>query len=54
MQVKDINGDGKWLRFPKLYARKGLPVDKVEITNPEKITKWEYLKPITKELVQSD
>ena len=31
-----------------------LPVDKEEIATPKKITEWEYLKPITKEIVQND
>ena len=42
--------------LPKLYVRKDLPVDKEKIATPEKITEWEYLKPITKEIqkVQND
>ena len=54
MKVKGINGDGNWLKLPRLYARKDMPVDKEEIATPEKITKWEYLKPVTKEIVQND
>ena len=54
MQVKGISGDGNWLILPKLYARKDLPVDKEEIVAPEKITEWEYLKSIIKEIVQKD
>ena len=44
MQVKGINGDGNWLRLPRLYAKKKLAVEKEEIATPEKITEWEYLK----------
>ena len=54
MQVKRIIGDDNWLRLPRLYARKDLPVDKEEIATPEKIIEWEYLKLITKEIVQND
>ena len=38
----------------KVYAIKYLSVDKKEIAIPEKITEWEYLKSITKEIVQND
>ena len=41
------------MRLPRHYARKDLPVDKKEIATPEKITEWETLKPITKEIVQN-
>ena len=54
IQVKGINGDGNWLTLPRLYVRKDLWVDKEEIEAPEKITEWEYLKSITKEIVQND
>ena len=54
MQVKDINGDDNLLMLPRFYARKDLAVDKEEIVTPDEITKWEYLRPITKEIVQSD
>ena len=42
------------MRLPRLYARKELPVDKEEIAISEKITAWEYLKPVTKEIVEND
>ena len=54
MQVKRIKGDGKWLSLPRLYARKYLSVEKEEIATAEKITEWEYLKPIAKKIVHSD
>ena len=54
MQIKGISGDCNWLILPKLYARKDLPVDKEEVVAPEKIAEWEYLKSITKEIVQKD
>ena len=38
----------------KALSQKNLPVDKEEITTPEKITKWEYLKPVTNEIVHND
>ena len=42
------------MRLPRLHARKDLPIDKEEIATPEKITEWEYLKPVSKETVQND
>ena len=36
MQVLGINRDGNWLRLPRLYVRKDLPVDKEEIATAEK------------------
>ena len=45
---------GHWLLLPKFYGRKDLPVDNEEIATPERITEGEYLKPITKEIVQND
>ena len=54
MQVKGMNGNGSWLRLPRLYTRKDLTVDKEDIATPEKFTEWEYRKPITKEMVQND
>ena len=55
MQVEGINSDGNWTRLPRLYVGKDLPVvDKEEIATPEKVTDWEYLQPVAKEIVQSD
>ena len=54
MQVKGINGNGNWLMLPRLYARKNLTVDKEEISIPEKMTEWEYLRSVTKEIIQND
>lgn len=48
MQVKGNNGDSNRLRLLRLYVRKDLPVDKEEIATPEKITEWEYFKPVAK------
>ena len=54
MQVKGINGNDNWLMLPRLYARKNLTVDKEEISTPEKMTEWEYLRSVTKEIIQND
>ena len=51
MQVKGISGESNWSRLPKLYARKDLPVNKKETAISERITKWEYLKPVKKVIV---
>ena len=37
-----------------MYARRNLPVDKEEIATPARISKWEYLKPISNEIVQDE
>ena len=38
----------------KDLCQKDLAAEKEEIATPEKIIKWEYLKSITKEIVQND
>ena len=37
-----------------MYARRNLPVDKEETVTPARISKWEYLKPISNEIVQDE
>ena len=37
-----------------MYTRRNLPVDKEEITTPTRISKWEYLKLISNEIVQDE
>ena len=37
-----------------MYARRNLPVDKEQIATPARIYNWEYLKPISNEVVQDD
>ena len=37
-----------------MYTRRNLPVDKEEIATPTRISKWEYLKLISNEIVQDE
>ena len=35
-----------WIKLPRCYTRKGLPVDPEEIPTPEKLRRWHYLQTI--------
>ena len=54
IKVAQLQGDSIWLNLPKMYARRNLPVDKEEIATPAWVSKWEYLKPISNEIVQDE
>ena len=54
LKVAQLQGNSIWLNLPKMYARRNLPVDKEEIATPARISKWEYLKPISNEIVQDE
>ena len=54
LKVCGVNGDGSWLKLPKLYSRAELPVDKEEIATPDNISKWEHLEVVSKEIAQVD
>ena len=54
IKVAQLQGNSIWLNLPKMYARRNLPVDKEEIATPARISKWEYLKPISNEIVQDE
>ena len=47
IKVDQLQGYISWLNLPKMYARRSLPVDKEEIATPTRISRWEYLKPIS-------
>ena len=49
-----MHGDSSWLALPKLYSRSEIPVNKEDIATPTKIREWEYLQPISNEIVQND
>ena len=49
-----MHGDSSWLALPKLFSRREILVDKEEIATPTKIREWEYLQPISNEIVQND
>ena len=54
IKVAQLHGHSIWLNLSKMYARRNLPVDKEEIATPARIFKWEYLKPISNEIVQDE
>ena len=54
IKVSQLQGNSSWLNLPKMYARRSLPMDKEEIVTPARISKWEYLKPISNEIVQDE
>ena len=54
VEVIRVHGDSGWLALPKLYSRREIPVGKEEIETPTKIREWEYLQPISNEIVQND
>ena len=55
IKVAQLHGDkNNWIDLPKMFSRMNLPVDKEEIATPAKISKWEYLKPISDEIVQNE
>ena len=49
-----MHGDSSWLALPKLYSRREIPVNKEDIATPTKIREWEYLQPISNEIVQNN
>ena len=44
----------RWLELSKAYSQNCLPVAREEIAVPDKIKRWEYLKPILKVITQID
>ena len=54
LQVAGSKYGSAWIKLPKIYSRKHLPVDKKEIATPEKIEEWDYLKTISSKITQTD
>ena len=44
----------QWIEVKRAYSQQTLPVEKEEIATPDKIAKWDYLKPIMEELTPQD
>ena len=44
----------EWIELPKAYSKNCLPVEREEIGTPDKIERWEYLKPISKVITEMD
>ena len=43
-------GNVRWLRLPKSYTRKDIPVDSNDIIKPDQLSQWKYLHQIKGEL----
>ena len=54
LQVGGSKDGNTWIKLPRIYTRKHLPVDKKEVATPEKIEEWGYLKTISSEITQTD
>ena len=46
LQVAGSKDGSEWVKLPRIYTRKHLPVEKKEVATPEKIEEWDYLKRI--------
>ena len=54
LQVSGSKDGSTWVKLPRIYTRKQLPVDKKEVATPDKIEEWIYLKIISSEITQTD
>ena len=54
LQVAGLKDGSAWIKLPRIYTRKHLPVDKKEDATPDKIEEWDYLKTISSEITQID
>ena len=54
LQVAGSKDGSTWIKLPRIYTRKHLPLDKKEVATPDKIEEWDYLKTISSEITQTD
>ena len=54
LQVVGSKDGSTWIKLPRIYTRKHLPVDKKEVATTDKIEEWDYLKTITSKVMQTD
>ena len=54
LQVAGSKDGSTWIKLPRIYTRKHLPVDKRAVATPDKIEEWGYLKSISSEITQTD
>ena len=54
LQVAGSKDGSTWIKMPRIYNRKHLPVDKKKVATPDKIEEWDYLKTISPEITQID
>ena len=53
-QVLSTRDQIRWVKLPKLYTRKEIPVDPSEVPNPLKLKKWRYLDCIAGKIASDD
>ena len=53
-QVSRTRDQIHWLKLPKLYTRKEIPVDPSEVATPLKLKKWNYLDCIARKIASDD
>ena len=53
-QTVSKNDKVQWLKLPKVFSRKEIPVDQAEIATPEKLTKWKYLNCVAEKIASDD
>ena len=54
IKVSQLQGNSRRLNLRKMYSRRNLPVVKEKIVMPARISKGEYLKPISNKIVQGE
>ena len=54
LQVAGSKDGSTWIKMPRIYNKKHLPVDKKEAATPDKIEESDYLKTISPETTQTD
>ena len=47
LQAAGSKDGSTWIKLPRIYTRKHLPIDKKEVATPDKIEEWDYLKTIS-------
>ena len=53
-QVLSTRDQIHWVKLPKLYTRKEIPVDPSEVATPLKLKKWHYLDCIAGKIASDD
>ena len=54
LKVADATKMNDWISLPKVYTKKTLPVEKEDVTTPEKVSEWKHLHWIKSEITQTD
>ena len=54
LQVAGSKDGSTWIKLPRIYTRKHLPVDKKAVATPDKIEERDYRKSISSEITETD